>query len=138
MTSTSDQFLKSKDLKNVRKITFCISKLFIQNNTGSCCVDITVAVNINICICVCVCVCVFVCVCVSFCWLLCVLWVFVWVYVLLNQGASKNHQRTRKKKQPCHRCQTFNKPDAMLHETHSKALLVLMYQCSRSLGPQYH
>ena len=54
MTSTSDQFLKSKDLKNVRKITFCISKLFIQNNTGSCCVDITAPVNINICICVCV------------------------------------------------------------------------------------
>ena len=67
MTSTSDQFLKSKDLKNVRKITFCISKLFIQNNTGSCCVDITVAVNINICICVCVCVCVCLCVCVCVC-----------------------------------------------------------------------
>ena len=61
MTSTSDQFLKSKDLKNVCKITFCISKLFIQNNTGSCCVDITVAVNIPICVCVRVCV----CVCVS-------------------------------------------------------------------------
>ena len=45
MTSESEKFLKSKDIVDLCKVNFCISKLLIQCNTGSCCVHITGGVN---------------------------------------------------------------------------------------------
>ena len=48
------------------KVNFCISKLFIQFNTGSCCVNITSGVNIYLYVCVSLLVPVYpVCICVS-------------------------------------------------------------------------
>ena len=44
-------FLKNKNILNLCKVTFCISNLFIQWNTGSCGVYVTG--DINICLYVC-------------------------------------------------------------------------------------
>ena len=38
--------LKSKDIQDLCKMNFFISKLFIQCDTGSCCVHVTGGVNI--------------------------------------------------------------------------------------------
>ena len=38
--------LKSKDIVDLCSVNFCIIKLFIQCNTGSCCANITGSVNI--------------------------------------------------------------------------------------------
>ena len=46
MTSNSEQYLKSKDILDLYAVNFCIRKLFIKYNTGSCCVDVTDGVNI--------------------------------------------------------------------------------------------
>ena len=84
MTSTSEQFLNSKDILDLFKVNFCINNLLIQCNTGSCCVHVTGGFNIYLYI--------FVCqsvgpsvsyVCLSVC-----------VYikrVISNQTTSKNH-----------------------------------------------
>ena len=44
--------LKSKDIVALCKVYFCISKLFIQCNTGSYCVHIVGGVNIYLYVCV--------------------------------------------------------------------------------------
>ena len=67
ITSNSEQFCKSKDIVDLCKINFCIIKLFIQCNKGSCCVHITGGVNVyshvrisllnfecTVCVCLCV------------------------------------------------------------------------------------
>ena len=44
-TYTSGQFLKSKDIVHLCKVNFCISKLFTECNTVSCCVLMTGGAN---------------------------------------------------------------------------------------------
>ena len=51
MTSTSEYILKGKDIVDLSKVNFCISKLLIQYNTGSFWVHITGGVNIYLCAC---------------------------------------------------------------------------------------
>ena len=51
--------------------------------------------------------------------------VCIFLGVISNQSTSKK---------PCHLCQTFNTFEALLHKTYSKALLILRYQGSTSLG----
>ena len=47
MTSTtSKQFLKSKDIMDICKVNFCISKLIIQCNADSYCVYLTGGINV--------------------------------------------------------------------------------------------
>ena len=46
MTSASKYFMKSKEISEFYEVNVCISKLFIQCNTGSCCMHITGSVNI--------------------------------------------------------------------------------------------
>ena len=41
VTSTNEQFFKSKDIVDLHKLNFCITKLFIQCNTSSCCVHMS-------------------------------------------------------------------------------------------------
>ena len=48
ITSTSEQLLKSTDIVDHCRVNFCISKLLIQCNTGSCCVLITGPVDIDL------------------------------------------------------------------------------------------
>ena len=52
MTSTSEQFLKRKDIADLCKVNICINKLLIQCNTGTCCVYITGGVNIYLYVCI--------------------------------------------------------------------------------------
>ena len=77
MTSTSDKFLKSKDIVDLCKVHVCISKLFIQCNTGSCCVHITGGVNIYL----------YVCKSIGFCFSC----KYLSVCVISTQNTSKNH-----------------------------------------------
>ena len=114
MTSTSKKFFKNKNIADLCKAHFCISKSFIQCNTGICCVHITDGANIYL--------------YVSVYWPMCPVCVFVCV-----SGIKSDY-----KQKPNRLCVTFGKFDVLLHETHIKVLLVLMYQGSTSLGPKYH
>ena len=75
VTPTSEQFLKNKGTVDLWKVNFCISKFFIQCNTGSCCVQITDGVNMYL----------YVCQSVG----PCMSRVFLPVSVISNQGTSK-------------------------------------------------
>ena len=107
MISTSESFLKSKDIVNLFKLNIYISKSFMQCNTGSCCVCITGSVNI------------YLYVCISFLIPVCLVWVCVCVCMISNRSTRKSHSRF----------------DAFLHKTYSKVLLVLRCKGSTSLGP---
>ena len=85
MISSSELFFKSKDFVDLYKVNFCISKLFIQCNTDSCCVNIITGVNKYIYSCLLV------------CWSLCVLSVFACVSYQLRVLAKTIHP-----------CQTFS------------------------------
>ena len=81
---------------DLSKVHFCISKLYIQCNTGSCCVHATGGVNTYLSTCQFSGPCVS-CLCLSLC-------------MISNRNTSKK---------TCHPCQTFSKFDALLHKTQS-------------------
>ena len=73
LTSASEKYLKS--IVDLTKVSDLSSKLFIQCNTGICCVHVARdSVNIYL----------------SVYWPLCVLFVFICVCVISNQSTSKN------------------------------------------------
>ena len=90
-TATNEDFLKSKDIVDLCKDIFSISKLFIQCNTGYYCVHITGGVDIYLYVYVSLCP---ACVCVY--------------------NIKLEHWQKR-----CHPCQTFSKFDALLHKKYA-------------------
>ena len=99
VTPTSEQFLKNKGTVDLWKVNFCISKFFIQCNTGSCCVQITDGVNMYLYVCqsvglpvclVCFCLC-------------------LWYQI-------------RVPAKPCYPCQTVSKFDALLDKIERGAI----------------
>ena len=90
--------MKSKDITELCKDIFVINKLFIQCDTGSCCEHRTGGVNyIYMCVCWPIDPCVY---CVSVC-------------VISSHSSSKKTL-----------CVDLRKPDALLHKTHSKVLVL--------------
>ena len=110
MISSSELFFKSKDFVDLYKVNFCISKLFIQCNTDSCCVNIMTGVNKYIYSCLLV------------CWSLCVLSVFACVSYQLRVLAKTIHP-----------CQTFSTFYAVLHKIHSKVLVVQVTKAQKAI-----
>ena len=111
--------IESKDIsllqvKNFWKANiFDVSKLFIQYNTNSCCEYVAVGINI------------YLYECVSLIAPVCAACFCVYVFVISNQSTSKK----------THYVVDLRKPDAFLHKTHSKALVVLLYQGSTCVDP---
>ena len=103
--------MNSKGIVDLCKVNFYIRKLFIQSNTGGCYAHITGGVGIQLHVPVPI--------------LVPVCPVYFSVFMASNQSNSRK---------PCHPFQIFSKFDALLHNTHSKVLLVLRYQGSTSLG----
>ena len=108
------------------KVNFCIRNYFIQCNTHSYCLHITIGVNIHLYVCIILNI--YLYMCVSLFVLVCLLCVY-----LCMCDFKLDYQ-----KKQCHPCQTCSTSYALLHKTHNKVRLVIRFQGLKSLVPKYY